>query len=434
MIFKNSYRNRIRNQTLSGSNSEGDWSPDFNTLMGYLGITSDDLQLAGKNAMKEVVLYTCIKILSETMGKLPFKIYQENNGIQKATNHYLYPLLKLRPNPYMSAFTFWSCCETLRNIYGNSYVWIEFIRNGRNAGKIKGFYPLDPTKMTIWIDDVGLLSSKNSIWYIYSDNMGNQYKLQNTDLLHFKSVTYDGILGISPVRMLKNSIENSGAAQKFLNNSFKNGMQTAGIINYVGDLNQKAEDTFKANFERMSSGLNNANRISLLPIGYQYQPLALKLVDAQFLENTKLTAQQISAAFGIKLHQLNELVKSSYASTSEANREFYTDTMLAILTMYEQETTYKGFTNTELNNGFYGKFNADVMLRGDTKSRYEAYAVAVQNGIKKPNEIRAMEEDPPAPGGDRLYLNGNMIPAELAGDQYNEGGDKNNAQNSGIQK
>ncbi len=78
----------------------------------------------------------------------------------------------------MSSSDFWKCVETLRNLHGNSYVWIDFIQVGRNAGKIQGFYPLNPEQMQIWVDNVGLLSSKNSIWYIYVDNMGNQYKLQ----------------------------------------------------------------------------------------------------------------------------------------------------------------------------------------------------------------------------------------------------------------
>lgn len=420
MLFRNSYVNRIRNETTDGNG--GNWSTDFDLLMGYLGITSDDLKVRGKNALKEVVVYTCIKLLSESLAKLPLKIYQDNGGIQKATDHYLYKFFKLRPNPYMSAFDFWKTVETLRNIYGNSYVWLDFISIGRNAGKIQGFYPLNPEQMEIWVDDVGLLSSKNTIWYVYTDNLGNQYKLQSTDLLHFKSMTTDGIVGLSPITMLKNSIENAKASEKFLNNSFKNGMQTAGIVNYVGDLNEGAEKTFRDKFERMSSGLNNANRISLLPIGYQYQPVALKLTDAQFLENSKLTVQQISAAFGIKLHQLNELVKSSYSSTNEANREFYSDTMLAILTMYEQEITYKCFLNSEIDNGFYAKFNSDVMLRGDTKTRMDTYAVAIQNGIKTPNECRNLEEDPPLDGGDQLIVNGNYIPLTKVGDAYKTGG------------
>jgi HK97 family phage portal protein len=417
MLFRNSSQ-KIKNAALT----TGDWSSDFDTLMGYLGITPDDLQLTGKNALKEVVVYTCIKILSETVSKLPLKIYQDSDGIKKATKHYLYPFFKLRPNPFMSASDFWKCIETLLNIYGNSYAWIDFITVGRNAGKIQGFYPLDPAKMAIWIDDVGLLSRKNSIWYVYTDNVGSQHKLKSTDLLHFKGLTTDGLTGISPINMLKNSIENSASASKFLNNSFKNGMQTSGIINYVGDLSPAAETKFREKFEQMSSGLKNANRISLLPIGYQYQSLALKLTDAQFLENTKLTAQQLSAAYGVKLHQINELQKSSYASTSEANREFYTDTLMAKLTMYEQELTYKCFLNSEIQNGFYSKFNADVIMRGDPKARYDSYAIAIQNGLKTPNEVRALEEDPPQDGGDQLIVNGNYIPLTRVGDAYNSKG------------
>jgi len=424
LIFKNAYRNRIRNQTLNG-NGYNPSVMDINSLIQYLNSTPGEFNLHGEKALNEIITYVCIKLLSETLAKLPLKIYEDKDGIKKATSHYLYPFFKLRPNPYMSAFDFWKTVETLRNLYGNSYVWLDFIEGGKNAGKIQGFYPLNPERMEIWVDNVGLLSSKNTIWYIYTDNAGVQHKLESTDLLHFKSLTTDGIVGISPIELLRNSIENAKASEQFLNKSFKNGMQSAGIINYVGDLSPEAEQTFREKFEQMSSGLKNANRISLLPIGYQYQPLSLKLTDAQFLENTKFTAQQITAAFGIKLHQINELVKSSYSSTSEANREFYSDTMLAILTMYEQEITYKCFLNSEIQAGIYAKFNVDVMLRADPKTRYESYAKAIQNGVKTVNECRALEEDPPLPGGDQLIVNGNFIPLTMVGSQYSKGSDNN---------
>ncbi|WP_286680112.1 MULTISPECIES: phage portal protein [Tepidanaerobacter] len=411
MLFRN--QKKIKNAEITPN-----WSPDFNELMTFLGIAPDTINVAGKNALKEIVVYTCIKILSDTMSKLPCKIYQDSGGIRKATEHYLYPLLKLRPNLYMSASDFWKCLESQRNIYGNSYDWIDFVPNGRNAGKIQGIYPLDSTKMRIYVDDVGLWSSKNNVWYVYTDNLGNEYKLNASNLLHFKGLTNDGLVGMSPIEVLKLNIENASAAEQFLNNSFKNGMQTAGIVNYIGDLSPQAEENFRKNFERMANGLQNANRISLLPIGYTYQPISVKLTDAQFLENTMLTERQIAAAFGVKLYQINDLEKTSYASTSEANREFYVDTLMAILTMYEQELTYKLFLPQEIMQGYYIKFNPDVILRGDPKSRYEAYAIAIQNGIKTPNEARALEEDPPLEGGDQLLLNGNMIPATKAGQQY----------------
>lgn len=390
MLFKR----KIKNSEPATIRSLADW----------LGLKKDELLVTGSNSLKEITVFTCIKILSETIGKLPLKIYQDSDGIRKASNHYLYPLFKLRPNPYMSAKDFWGCLETQRNIYGNAYAWIDYDR----TGKILGFYPLDSQKVQIYVDDVGLLNSKNRIWYVYTDKQNNQYKIHPNELWHFKGLSLDGITGLSAIETLKNSIENAKASSNFLNNSYKNGMQTAGIVNYVGDLSPAAENTFREKFEQMASGLKNANRISLLPIGYQYQPMSLKLTDAQFLENTRLTLQQITAAFGIKPHQINDQTKTSYASTAEANREFYTDTMLSILTGYEQEITYKSFLDRELKAGFYAKFSADVILRADLTSRYEAYTKAIQSGFKTPNEIRALEEDPSVTGGDDLLVVGGM--------------------------
>lgn len=405
MLFRNK-RRKFLNQELT--------QKDLHELLTYYGIPVDSFEILPSTALKVIVVYICIKILSDTMSKLPCKIYQDNGGIRKATDHYLYPLLKLRPNPYMSASDFWKCLEVQRNLYGNSYVWIDFT----DTGRIAGLYPLNSAKMQIFVDDVGLISSKNSVWYIYTDDAGNQYKIQSHDLLHFKGLTTNGLVGLNPIETLKLNIDNAAAAGQFLNNSYKNGLQTAGIIHYVGDLSEQAEETFRQKFEKMANGLKNANRVSLLPIGFTYEPIALRLTDAQFLENVQLTEREIAAAFGIKLHQLNDLTKTSYASTSEANREFYVDTLMAILNMYEQELTYKLFLPKEILSGYYVKFNADVILRADIKTRYEAYAIAIQNGIKTPNEVRALEEDPPLEGGDQLLLNGNMIPATMAGDQY----------------
>jgi len=418
MLFRNTQNRKIKNTLLTSDG--GRW----NDLANWLGISSDDLEISGTKSLNEVTVYTCIKILAETLGKLPLRIYQDSGGIRKASDHYLYQLLKLRPNPYMSAIDFWKCLEVQRNVHGNAYAWMDLIPTGRNAGKIQGFYPLDSSRMSIYVDNKGLISSKQAVWYVFTDLEGTQYKLQESEILHFKGLSTNGIAGLSTIETLRNTIENAKASGKFLNNSYKNGMQSAGIINYTGDLSPAAETVFKNKFEQMSSGLANANRISMLPIGYQYQPMALKMTDAQFLENTRLTMQQLTAAFGIKPHQINDQTKTSYASVSEANREFYTDTLLAILATYEQELTWKCFLNSELNAGFYAKFNADILMRGDPKARYDAFALAVQNGIKTPNEIRALEEDPPLEGGDRLYVNGNMVPLTNAGAAYVKGGEQ----------
>nr|WP_201035650.1 phage portal protein [Thermoanaerobacter sp. YS13] len=385
-------------------------------ILQALGISPTDY--SGKNALKIATVFACIRILGESIAKFPLKIYQDQDGKRKAADHYLYPLLKLRPNPYMTAFDFWKCVEVQRNTHGNAFVWLEMPARGRNAGKISALWPLDANKVQIWVDNRGIFSSQSQIYYVFTDNLGNQYKLLPDEILHFKGFSLDGIAGISPIQYLRNTIENAGNAEQFLNQSLKGGMTVKGIVHYIGDLNPEAERKFREKFEQMANGLQNVNRIALLPIGYQFQPIALTMADAQFLENTQLTIKQIASAFGIKNHQLNDLDRSTYTNILEQQREFYIDTLLPILTMYEQELTYKLFTNSEIEQGYYVKFNVDSILRADISTRYEAYQKAIQSGFLTPNEVREMEEREPKEGGDRLYVNGNMIPLEMAGQQY----------------
>ena len=361
-------------------------------LLEILGIELDEINLKGKNALKEATVYACIRILADAVGKLPVKIYQDKDGKQAAADHYLTPILKTRPNPWMTSRDFFKALEVQRNVYGNAYAWIDVETSGRNAGQVTGVYPLDSSRVEIWIDDVGLLPGQGKMWYVYRDNKGKEYKIRPDEILHIKNLTFDGIVGMTPLEQLKETVENAGAASRFLNNSFKNGMLTKGIVHYVGDLSPEAEETFRKKFEQMASGLKNANRISLLPIGYQYQPLSLSMTDAQFLENTELTIRQIAAAFGVKMHQLNDLSRATHTNVEYQQREFYIDTLMDILTGYEQEMTYKLFTDKELEEGYYIKFNVNAILRADPKTRYEAYRTAIQSGFLTPNEVRALEE------------------------------------------
>lgn len=390
-------------------------------LLKWLGINVEDIDIQGKNSLKQATVFGCIRVLSDTVSKLPIKIYQNKDGIKKVADHYLGSLLKLRPNPYMSASDFWKCVEVQRNIYGNAYVALDF----NNRGQVTGLYPLDSSKMQIFIDDVGLLNFSNKIWYIYTDNLGHKIKFKSDELLHFKGLTTDGIVGLSVIDQLKHLIQNGKSSEEYINKFFKNGLQVKGLVQYVGDLNHEAEQTFINEFERMSSGLKNAHRIAMLPLGYQFQPISQSLVDAQFLENSQLTIRQIAAMFGVKMHQLNDLDRATHTNIAEQQRGFYIDTLQSILTMYEQELIYKLFLNTEIRKGYYIKFNVDAILRANIETRYNAYRIAIQSGFKTPNEVRELEEDEAKDGGDKLLVNGNMMPIEMAGEQYkNKGGDK----------
>ena len=172
-------------------------------LLEMLGINVDELNFRGENALKEATVFACIRILADSIGKLPVKVYKQNSTV----DHYLTPLLKTRPNPWMSARDFFKALEVKRHLYGNAYAWLEFETKGKNAGKITGIYPLDSSKVEIYIDDIGLLPGKGRLWYVYKDNKGTEYRIDPDEILHFKGLTSDGIVGITPLPSLEKPLK-----------------------------------------------------------------------------------------------------------------------------------------------------------------------------------------------------------------------------------
>lgn len=374
-------------------------------LFEWLGIDPDEINIRGEKGLREATVYACVKILSEAVAKLPLKVYREGpRGAEKAADHYLYPLLKTRPNPYMTAYDMFKAVEVQRNLHGNAFIVPEIVQSGPDRGRIRWLWPVDAKAVEIWVDNRGLFEAKNRVWYIVRVG-GEEVRLRPDEVIHLKAMTLDGIVGVSPLQYLRWLVESGAAGTRHIRDFFKQGLQVKGIVHYTGDLSPEAEQVFRERFERMAAGLKAAHRVALLPIGYQFQPLELSMTDAQFLETAQLTARQIANAFGVKMHQLNDLSRATHTNVTEQQKEFYQDTLQSILTSYEQELTYKLFTPTEIEQGYYVKFNVDSILRSDIKTRYEAYRVGIQGGFLKPNEVRAWEELPAEPGGDVLLVN-----------------------------
>ena len=377
--------------------------------------------ISGKKALKENTVYICTKIRAESIGKLSLKVYKEREEYKE---HELYYLLKYKPNPLMNSINFWKCIEAQRTLKGNAYAYIE--RNKK--GQVTGIYPIDSDNVTKVIDDNNFLSSLSKVWYIVIDNKGIKHKLYSDEILHFiGDITLDGLIGIASLEYLKCTVENGRATQEFVNKFFKNGLSTKGVIQYVGDLDEKAKRTFRKEFESMSNGLENAHSVSLLPLGYQFQPLSLSMADAQFLENSKLTKREIAAAFGMKSYHLNDLERATFNNLTEQQKDFYIFILQPSLTNYEQEMQDKLFSQYETLKDVRVEFNVDTILRSDIKTRYESYRIGIQSGFLSPNEVRKKENLPAKEGGDELLANGNMIPIIMAGKQYLKGGDNSGA-------
>lgn len=390
------------------------------SFLEWLGIKRNK----NKGAMAEVTYFTCLKMMSETLAKMPWKYYQKTDeGIEEPELTDTAKLLKTRPNPFMTPTVFWNAVEMNRNHFGNAYVYVRSRFKRKKYGgeyKVLDLWIMPSNCVQIVVDDAGYFGGAGKIWYVYNDKYsGKQFVFGTDEVLHFKtSHSLDGITGLPVQEILKSTVEGANASQDYLNNLYKNGLTAKATLEYTGDLNEEAKQKMLQAFETYGAGTKNTGKIIPVPLGMKLTPLNIKLTDAQFIELKKYSALQIAAAFGIKPNQINDYEKSSYSNSEMQQLSFYVDTMLFVMKQYEEEVNYKMLTDEEQDEGKYFKLNEKVLLRTDSKTQMEIFAQAVNNGIEKPNECRRKLDLKDAEGGDQLIVNGNYIPLKEVGKQY----------------
>jgi HK97 family phage portal protein len=384
-------------------------------LADFLGIDKN----MNKDERSEATYFACLKILSESVGKLPLKLMQktDKNGVKEAKSHPLYTVIRNRPNRFMTATTFWGLMEYFRDHQGNGIAYIS------GAGSKMQLIPLDYSKVEIWYDDACILSKVPDVYYLYNCG-GNQYKFSSEEVLHFKfSISDDGIKGLNVREVLRTTIDGNKKAQKMQNNLYESGFTAKAAVQYTGELNSENVKSFLSNIEKYAKGeVSTSKSLIPIPIGSQLIPLNTKLGDNEFLELKKYSALQIAAAFGIKPVQINDYSKSSYASNENQNLTFLVDTLLYILKQYEEELNYKLLSNDEIAKGFSFKFNTRALLRTNLKEQIETLSKGVSNFIYTSNEARSYLDLEAKPGGDELIGNGSTIKLTQVGLQYGSKG------------
>lgn len=385
-------------------------------LLAYLGV--HDVE-AG--TLAEATYYACIKVLSESIGKLPLRLMQAtpDTGIKPMLQHRYYRVLNERPNRFMSASVFWTYMEQCRQHNGNAYAYIDESDPARPQ-----LWPLDPDKMKVYYDDAKLLATVPDVYYVYN-TAGGPITYGSEEILHFKThQTVDGLVGIPVREQLAATIQGNIKAQKMVNKMYDSGMTAKAVLQYTGGLNEANVETLVKGMEAYAKGemkTRGIENIIPVPLGMQLTPLSLKLADSQFLEVKQYSALQIAAAFGVKPNQVGDYTKSSYASAEAQQLSFLVDTLLFNIKQYEEELSWKILVDGEAAAGLVPKFNTSVLLRTEFQTMVTTLATAVQSFLFTPNEARERLDLPHKEGGDNLLGNGNAIPVQFAGSQYNAG-------------
>lgn len=353
------------------------------------------------NALNSTTVLACVKVISEAVATLPLHLYKRNGASRfKASDHPLYNKLYLQPNEEMTALTFRETLQTHALLWGNAYAYIDW----DEFGQVRAIYPLMPdvTSPTRGPD--------GKIWYL--TQVGNDYvKLPKYQVLHIVGLGINGLKGKSNVQMAREAIGLSKAAEEFGSRFFGNDATPGGVLEHPGGLSDKAYRRVKSDWNKMHMGLKNSHKIAILEEGMKYSPMTMPLKDAQFLEIRKMQISEIARIFRVPPHMIGDLDRSTNNNIEHQGIEFVTHTLRSWLVRWEQAIAVSLLTTKERKK-YFAKFSVEGFLRGDTKSRYDAYAVGRQWGWLSANDVRALEDQNPIDGGDVYYAPLNMVPIE----------------------
>ncbi len=381
----------------------------------FFGNTSAGKPVNEHTAMQMTAVYSCVRILSETLAGLPLHVYRYNDsgGKEKYLKHPLYKLLHDEPNPEMTSFAFRETLMSHLLLWGNAYA--QIIRNAR--GEVIALYPLMPNKMTVDRD------SKGRLFYLYSRTSDDaptlgedsQVYLAPSEVLHIPGLGFDGLIGYSPIAMAKNAVGLAIATEEYGAKFFANGAAPGGVLEHPGTIKdpQKVKESWNAAYQ----GSQNAHRVAVLEEGMKYQPIGISPEQAQFLETRKFQINEIARIFRVPPHMLADLEKSSFSNIEQQSLEFVKYTLDPWVVRWEQSMCRALLMESEKPIVFI-KFNVDGLLRGDYVSRMSGYATARQNGWMSANDIRELENLDRIPaefGGDLYLINGAMTKLQDAG-------------------
>ena len=353
-------------------------------------------------AMHYSGIFACSRVLSETLASLPIFVYtKDTDGNRKVESEStLADVLRYEPNTEMTPFNFKEALMMNLCLGGNGFA--QKLYNAK--GDILGLIPIDYESVVITRNS----ETKKLVYKIVDKSGGKEYTRK--DIFHIPGISLDGITGLIPISYASKAINLGLTYETFGENFYKNGANTNIIIYGKKAMSDVAFDRFKKQVTD-HTGLKKVNKPWLMEEGTEVKELSIKPVDAELLQSKYFSIEEICRFYRVPQHLVQLLNKSTNNNIEHQGLEFVVYTMLPWAKRWEENINLQLLTKEQRKKGMYVEFKFDALLRGDVKSRAEAYASGRNWGWLSANDIRRLENMDTIPNGDIYLTPSNMYEA-----------------------
>jgi HK97 family phage portal protein len=367
---------------------------------GFVGAWQKNIVCRQEDILTFHAVYTCLRLIVSDIAKLRIKyIEQDDEGIWTEGVNTAYSRVLRKPNHYQTRQQFIELWMVSKLIHGNTYVLKQ--RNNRGsqrAGNVEAMYVLDPQRVRV------LVAPDSSVYYALSSDplskVGQAVIVPASEIIHdLMMPLYHPLCGIAPLKACELAASQGLRLQNQSVDFAANGSQPSGILTTVSDIDEEQQKEIQANWQEQFTG-QNSGKVAVLGFDMKYQPMMMKLVDAQFIEQLKITAEQVCSSFGVPPYMAGVGPMPTYNNIEALNQQYYMQALQAHIEAIEALLD-KGLEMAD-NKGT--ELDLDGLLRMDTATRVEAATKAVRAGMS-PNEVRKRFYGlGPVKGGEKPYF------------------------------
>lgn len=368
-------------------------------------------------------VYAAVNMIARGMMRMPIKTFQRNGTEkQRVVGGDLYRLTEKRPAYGWTPSRHREAITKQIAIYGNSVV----VKIGMDDES-------DTPDERMVAPAVGWSVGGDDTYVWTNPKNGERYPFERWRIEHYRFWdTDENGFGISPLEPLRVTLANDDAARRFGLAAFRNGARPASVLKTTQDIKPEVAQRLAAEWKSLHGGVDNAFKLAILSNGLDYATIQHDLDKSAVVPHRELTPVEVAAVYCIPASMIGWTKDANFASVDMFHTMLYQDSLGPWVVMFEETLQSDLVDVTPAFADLFVEIDQNAVMRGDLMTRVRAYATQITSAQKTPDEVRALENDPPMaetqPEAGRLLFPSNLagaVGAQLAEDAGQE--DKTNA-------
>jgi HK97 family phage portal protein len=399
-------------RSASGLQYPSDWLTD--AIGGP--VASAGTRVSVSSSLGLAPVWSAVKLISEDVGQLPFKVYRDLGDGQKeeARSHRSWRMLHDRPNSFTPAGRFWSTVTVHLLLYGNAFL----LKRRDESDMVSELWLLRPSEMTVkWWPMLGEKTYVHTpAQMVVSGGVQDRRReYDDSEVLHIMGLSMDGLTGMSVIEQCRNPLGTAIARDEFEGEFYANGAVLSGLVEMEGRIrSDEALKRFKDSFKALYMGRGKRHGIPVLEDGAKLKQVGSPMKDLEFVASQNMTATQIAVMFNLPPNKLGGSSGDAltYATVEMNQTAIAVDAIAPVAHTIAQAVSQDPSLLPQ--NVFSAEFVLDAMMRADAKSRGDFYTALTGVKAITPDEIRKRENMPALTEAQKRELN---PPAPVVGEQ-----------------